>query len=160
MVHWSPALGSVLSDIEVDHLQIEPGKRMLQVPSGIARVGQMYEIAYPVANSNQVVTVSTTRPETILGDVTRVRFPADALLLLFVLPCVLCRCKAWGYTIFYVSGLAAELEFFRKHQQELADPQSLNHTHHAPGCGWINVTPLCGDQRHLPNRIVLPPANC
>ena len=93
-------------------------------------------------------------------DVTRVRFPADALLLLFVLPCVLCRCKAWGYTIFYVSGLAAELEFFRKHQQELADPQSLNHTHHAPGCGWINVTPLCGDQRHLPNRIVLPPANC
>lgn len=50
---------------------------MLHVPSGTARVGQMYDIAYQVVNSDQVVTVSTTRPETILGDVAVAVHPSD-----------------------------------------------------------------------------------
>ena len=76
-MHWSPTMGSVLSDIEVDHIEIEAGKKLLQVPSGKALVGQMYDIVYPVANSDQVVTVSTTRPETILGDVGVAVHPND-----------------------------------------------------------------------------------
>ncbi len=61
LVHWSPALKSVLSDIEVDHLEIPAGKKMLDVPSGKALVGQMFDVIYPVEGSNEFVTVSTTR---------------------------------------------------------------------------------------------------
>ena len=78
LVHWSPTLGSVLSDIEVDHQDIEAGKRELKVPSGNANVGQMYDIAYRIANSDESVVVSTTRPETILGDVAVAVHPEDA----------------------------------------------------------------------------------
>ena len=68
LVHWSPALRSVLSDIEVDHLEIAAGKKFLEVPSGKALVGQMFDVAYRVVGlEDQWVTVSTTRPETILG---------------------------------------------------------------------------------------------
>ena len=68
LVHWSPALRSVLSDIEVDHLEVVAGKKFLDVPSGKALVGQMFDVAYRVDGmEDQWVTVSTTRPETILG---------------------------------------------------------------------------------------------
>ena len=67
-MHWSPALRSVLSDIEVDHLEVAAGKKFLNVPSGKALVGQMFDVAYRVVGlEDQWVTVSTTRPETILG---------------------------------------------------------------------------------------------
>ena len=67
-MHWSPALRSVLSDIEVDHLEVAAGKKFLDVPSGKALVGQMFDVAYRVDGmEDQWVTVSTTRPETILG---------------------------------------------------------------------------------------------
>ena len=77
LVHWSPSLGSVLSDIEVDHLDIEAGKQFIKVPNGKARVGQMYDIAYQVLQTGESVVVSTTRPETILGDVAVAVHPND-----------------------------------------------------------------------------------
>ena len=61
----------------MDHLEIEAGKQFISVPSGKARVGQMYDIAYQVLHSKEVVTVSTTRPETILGDVAVAVHPND-----------------------------------------------------------------------------------
>ena len=78
LVHWSPALRSVLSDIEVDHLEVAAGKKFLEVPSGKALVGQMFDVAYRVVGSeDEFVTVSTTRPETILGDVAVAVHPDD-----------------------------------------------------------------------------------
>ena len=87
LVHWSPALRSVLSDIEVDHLEVTAGKKFLDVPSGKALVGQMFDVAYRVVGSEDAkksrqmedewVTISTTRPETILGDVAVAVHPED-----------------------------------------------------------------------------------
>ena len=80
LVHWSPALKSALSDIEVDHLEIQPGKNWLETPSGKALVGQIYDIKYKVVGGSQdeAVIVSTTRPETILGDVAVAVHPDDS----------------------------------------------------------------------------------
>ena len=77
LVRWSPALGSVLSDIEVDQLKIDPGKQLMEVPSGTALVGQMFDIVYKVEGSDESVTVSTTRPETLIGDVAVAVHPKD-----------------------------------------------------------------------------------
>ena len=78
LVHWSPALRSVLSDIEVDRLEVAAGKKFLDVPSGKALVGQMFDVAYRVVGSeDEWVTISTTRPETILGDVAVAVHPDD-----------------------------------------------------------------------------------
>lgn len=78
LVHWSPALGSVLSDIEVDRVQVPPGKMYLDVPSGRALVGLMYDVAYSVAGTGDTITVSTTRPETMIGDVAVAVHPDDS----------------------------------------------------------------------------------
>lgn len=79
LVHWSPALGSALSDIEVDHVEIPPGKTYLELPTGKALVGQMYDIEYKVVGSDsESVIVSTTRPETIIGDVAVAVHPEDS----------------------------------------------------------------------------------
>lgn len=48
LVNWSPALRSVISDIEVDHIDITGGRQYLEVPSGKALVGLMFDIAYKV----------------------------------------------------------------------------------------------------------------
>ena len=54
------------------------GQKFLEVPSGKALVGQMFDVAYRVVGlEDQWVTVSTTRPETILGDVAVAVHPDD-----------------------------------------------------------------------------------
>ena len=78
LVHWSPTMRTVLSDIEVDHIAIPPGKQFREVPNGTkALVGQMFDIVYKVDGSEETVKVSTTRPETILGDVAVAVNPTD-----------------------------------------------------------------------------------
>ena len=77
LVHWSPALQSVLSDIEVDRVEISEGRKFFEVPSGKALVGQMFDVRYQVVGSSEAVTVSTTRPETLLGDVAVAVHPDD-----------------------------------------------------------------------------------
>ncbi len=47
MCNWSPAIKSVISDIEVDHVEVD-GKRYLQTPSGKALVGQIHDVVYKV----------------------------------------------------------------------------------------------------------------
>uniref|UniRef100_A0A034WE02 valine--tRNA ligase n=1 Tax=Bactrocera dorsalis TaxID=27457 RepID=A0A034WE02_BACDO len=78
LVNWSCALESAISDIEVDLLELS-GPTTLNVPGHKASVefGRLYDIKYRVCNSNDEITVSTTRPETVLGDVAVAVHPQD-----------------------------------------------------------------------------------
>jgi valyl-tRNA synthetase len=53
ITNWCPRCTTVLSDLEVEHED---------------EAGHLWYFRYPVENSNQYVTVATTRPETMLGD--------------------------------------------------------------------------------------------
>jgi valyl-tRNA synthetase len=53
LVNWSGPLESAISDLEVEHKQVK---------------GAFYHISYPVDGTSDVLTVATTRPETMLGD--------------------------------------------------------------------------------------------
>ncbi len=62
MVNYSPALESVISDIEVEHEEVEE---------------KMYYINYFVSGSDKELLVATTRPETLLGDQAVAVHPKD-----------------------------------------------------------------------------------
>uniref|UniRef100_A0A1A8CTA0 Valine--tRNA ligase, mitochondrial n=1 Tax=Nothobranchius kadleci TaxID=1051664 RepID=A0A1A8CTA0_NOTKA len=78
LVNWSCALQSTISDIEVDSVEV-PGPTALSVPGYESKVefGSMLTFAYPVEDHNSEVGVSTTRPETMLGDVAVAVHPDD-----------------------------------------------------------------------------------
>jgi len=62
LVNWDPALGTAVSDLEVDSEEED---------------GKIWEIKYPLADGSGAVTVATTRPETMLGDVAVAVNPDD-----------------------------------------------------------------------------------
>lgn len=62
MVNYSPALESVISDIEVEHVEVEE---------------KMYYVNYFVAGSDKELLIATTRPETLLGDQAVAVHPKD-----------------------------------------------------------------------------------
>jgi valyl-tRNA synthetase len=63
LVHWDSVLGTAVSDLEVVSQEEE---------------GKIWEITYPFADSNSGgLTVATTRPETLLGDVAVAVHPDD-----------------------------------------------------------------------------------
>jgi len=63
LVNWCPRCTTVLSDLEVDHVETD---------------GQLWHIRYPVADgSGRGVVVATTRPETMLGDTAVAVHPDD-----------------------------------------------------------------------------------
>ncbi len=62
LVNWSPPLESAISDLEVEHREVK---------------GTLYYIDYPVEGSEQILTVATTRPETMLGDSAVAVHPQD-----------------------------------------------------------------------------------
>ncbi|PJC56897.1 valine--tRNA ligase, partial [Candidatus Gracilibacteria bacterium CG_4_9_14_0_2_um_filter_38_7] len=62
MVNYSPALGSVISDIEVDYKEEET---------------KLYYITYFVSGSDNELIVATTRPETLLADQAVAVHPKD-----------------------------------------------------------------------------------
>ncbi|XP_051991627.1 valine--tRNA ligase, mitochondrial-like isoform X1 [Xyrauchen texanus] len=78
MVNWSCALESAISDIEVDSKQLS-GRSLLSVPGYQQKVefGTMVTFAYPLELQEGEVAVSTTRPETMLGDVAIAVHPDD-----------------------------------------------------------------------------------
>ncbi|XP_010871392.2 valine--tRNA ligase, mitochondrial [Esox lucius] len=78
LVNWSCALESAVSEIEVDSKQLS-GKTLLSVPGYQKKVefGTMFTFAYPLDGQDGEVTVSTTRPETMLGDVAIAVHPED-----------------------------------------------------------------------------------
>ena len=86
-VNWCPALRTAISDIEVDVMQIQ-GRTQVQVPGGAGggkrtiTLGVMHEFGYPVHTADgtatgEVLRVSTTRLETMLGDVGVAVHPED-----------------------------------------------------------------------------------
>ncbi|KAK3811431.1 MAG: tRNA synthetases class I-domain-containing protein [Linnemannia gamsii] len=79
LVNWCCALETVISDIEVDHEDIE-GRTMLNVPGRLKKVefGVLHDFAYKVeGDETQELVVSTTRIETMLGDVAVAIHPED-----------------------------------------------------------------------------------
>ncbi|KAG7225370.1 hypothetical protein INR49_027359 [Caranx melampygus] len=78
LVNWSCALESAISDIEVDSKELS-GQTMLSVPGYEDKVefGTMLTFAYPLDGHDGEVAVSTTRPETMLGDVAIAVHPDD-----------------------------------------------------------------------------------
>ena len=61
MVNWCPSCATVLSDLEVNHVETS---------------GHLWSIAYPLEGGGEVV-VATTRPETMLGDTAVAVHPDD-----------------------------------------------------------------------------------
>jgi valyl-tRNA synthetase len=63
VVNWCPGCQTAVSDLEVVHEEV---------------LGSLWEIRYPVAGSeNEFLTIATTRPETMLGDVAVAVHPED-----------------------------------------------------------------------------------
>ena len=62
LVNWDPVLGTSLSDLEVINKECN---------------GFLWYINYPLVDSNQKITIATTRPETLLGDVAVAVHPKD-----------------------------------------------------------------------------------
>jgi len=83
--NWSCALKSAISDIEVDYIDLE-GRTYLEVkthkgnpkdPRGRYEFGTLTSFSYPVEDSDEKITVATTRLETMLGDTAVAVHPED-----------------------------------------------------------------------------------
>ena len=62
IVNWCPRCQTALSDLEVIHEE---------------QTGKLYAIRYPLADGSGAITIATTRPETMLGDVAVAVHPTD-----------------------------------------------------------------------------------
>ncbi len=62
IVNWDPQIQTAVSDLEVDSEE---------------RIGKLYTIRYPLADGTGSITIATTRPETMLGDVAVAVNPTD-----------------------------------------------------------------------------------
>ena len=69
LVNWDPVLGTAVSDLEVEKDE---------------ETGTLWEIRYPLADGSGSLTVATTRPETMLGDVAVAVHPEDERYARFV----------------------------------------------------------------------------
>lgn len=78
LVNWSFALKSTISDIEIENVEIN-GPTRISVPGYDKDVlfGEIYNISYKTSHNNEHITVSTTRPETMLGDTAVAVHPND-----------------------------------------------------------------------------------
>jgi valyl-tRNA synthetase len=63
IVNWDPVQQTAVSDLEVTHEE---------------RAGKLYHIRYPLLDGSGSITIATTRPETMLGDVAVAVNPEDA----------------------------------------------------------------------------------
>ena len=68
LVNRCPHCGTVLSDIEVEHRELQ---------------AKLYHIRYPVIDSEKSLVVATTRPETMLGDTAVAVHPDDGRYKIF-----------------------------------------------------------------------------
>ena len=62
LVNWDPKLLTAISDLEVEQKEVE---------------GKFWYFKYPVENSDEFLTIATTRPETMLGDTAVAVNPND-----------------------------------------------------------------------------------
>ncbi|XP_060065719.1 valine--tRNA ligase-like [Ylistrum balloti] len=78
MVNWCCHLKSAISDIEIEQLSLEgPTKIKLPGYEEELEMGVITTFNYPVVGSDEVIAVSTTRPETMLGDTAVAVHPDD-----------------------------------------------------------------------------------
>lgn len=78
LVNWSVKLNTAISNLEVDNKNIG-GKTLLSVPGYESKIefGTLTSFSYPVENSDEKITVATTRPETMFGDTGVAVHPND-----------------------------------------------------------------------------------
>ena len=78
LVNWCCRLKTAISDIEVDHVDLEGAKEM-DVPGqdGPVEFGAIWSFAYPYESGGGEIVVATTRPETMLGDTAVAVHPDD-----------------------------------------------------------------------------------
>ena len=69
LINWDPVLGTAVSDLEVEKEEED---------------GTLWEIRYPLVDKSGYLTVATTRPETMLGDVAVAVNPDDERYARFV----------------------------------------------------------------------------
>ena len=62
IINWCPRCHTALSDEEVEHQETD---------------GKLYHLMYPIKGTQRHITVATTRPETMLGDVAVAVHPKD-----------------------------------------------------------------------------------
>lgn len=62
IINWCPHCRTAISDDETEHVETK---------------GYLYYIKYPLKDSNQYLTIATTRPETMLGDTAVAVHPSD-----------------------------------------------------------------------------------
>jgi valyl-tRNA synthetase len=62
LVNWDPRLETAVSDLEVENIEIK---------------GHLWHVRYPIDDSDQFITIATTRPETMLGDTAVAVHPDD-----------------------------------------------------------------------------------
>ena len=62
LVNWDTQLQTAISDLEVDQREMQ---------------SQLYYIEYPIKNSEDKITIATTRPETMMGDTAIAVNPKD-----------------------------------------------------------------------------------
>ena len=62
LVNWDTVLKTAISDLEVDQREVN---------------SKLYYIKYPISNSEDFITIATTRPETMLGDTAVAVNPKD-----------------------------------------------------------------------------------
>lgn len=78
LVNWSVKLNTALSNLEVDNKSVS-GRTLLSVPNYDSKIefGVLTSFSYPVENSDEKITVATTRPETMFGDTGIAVHPDD-----------------------------------------------------------------------------------
>lgn len=62
IINWCPVCKTSISDAEVEHEE---------------QAGHFWHISYPIADSDEMVEIATTRPETLLGDTAVAVHPDD-----------------------------------------------------------------------------------
>ena len=125
VIHWCPRCHTSLSDEEAEHEDVE---------------GALYHIRYPLTDGGHV-TVATTRPETLLGDVAVAVNPGDAQRLPYV-------------------GRRARLPVANVEIPIIAD----EHVEEGFGTGFVKITPAhdaddfeVGRRHGLPMPLVMTP---
>lgn len=62
IIHWCPVCHTSISDAEVEHVE---------------QTGSLWYLRYPIVGSKEAITIATTRPETLFGDVAIAVHPED-----------------------------------------------------------------------------------
>lgn len=139
LVNWSSQLSTAISDIEVDSKELEK-RTMLPIKSHGNRkyeFGVLTEFKYPVADSpsGEMVTVATTRLETMLGDTAVCVHPEDPRYQ-------------------HLHGKFVKHPFFPRLLPIVTDAELVDMEF---GTGCVKITPahdendyLCGEKHSLP----------